>query len=138
MQRRSFLGGLAGCLAAGFAPAAVGSNILMPTKRLLVADRMFYEDGITNDSETMKRYHRLEEVFNSQGQLCNKFRHVYKTGSFFADVSKMNLEGYYFEHYEITKSQHYLRGQSYKVISKSGPNGRGYFVHSLLSNGELI
>lgn len=35
MQRRSFLGGLGGILAAGFAPAAVGSGILMPIKKII-------------------------------------------------------------------------------------------------------
>lgn len=34
MQRRSLLAGLAGCLAAGFAPAAIGSGILMPVKKI--------------------------------------------------------------------------------------------------------
>lgn len=34
MQRRSFVGGLASILAAGFAPAAVGSGILMPVKKI--------------------------------------------------------------------------------------------------------
>jgi hypothetical protein len=34
MQRRSLLGGLAGCLAAGFAPAAIGSGILMPVRKI--------------------------------------------------------------------------------------------------------
>lgn len=33
-SRRGFLRGLAGILAAGVAPAAIGSNILMPVKKL--------------------------------------------------------------------------------------------------------
>lgn len=36
MQRRSLLAGLAGCLAAGFAPAAVGSGILMPVRKIVM------------------------------------------------------------------------------------------------------
>lgn len=35
--RRSFLGGMAGILASGFAPAAVGSGILMPVKKIALA-----------------------------------------------------------------------------------------------------
>jgi hypothetical protein len=32
--RRGFLGGLAGVLAAGFAPAAIGSGLLMPVRKI--------------------------------------------------------------------------------------------------------
>jgi hypothetical protein len=32
--RRGFLGGLAGVLAAGFAPAAIGSQVLMPVRKI--------------------------------------------------------------------------------------------------------
>jgi hypothetical protein len=35
MNRRGFLGGLASILAAGVAPAAVGSGILMPVRQLI-------------------------------------------------------------------------------------------------------
>jgi hypothetical protein len=34
MQRRSFLSGMAGILASGFAPAAIGSGVLMPVRQL--------------------------------------------------------------------------------------------------------
>jgi hypothetical protein len=37
MNRRGFLTGMAGILAAGVAPAAVGSNILMPIRQIAVA-----------------------------------------------------------------------------------------------------
>lgn len=35
MNRRGFLTGMAGILAAGVAPAAVGSNILMPIRQII-------------------------------------------------------------------------------------------------------
>lgn len=35
MNRRGFLGGLAGILAAGVAPAAVGSSIIMPVRSIV-------------------------------------------------------------------------------------------------------
>lgn len=38
MERRDFLKGMAGILAAGFAPAAIGSNILMPVRTLALPD----------------------------------------------------------------------------------------------------
>jgi hypothetical protein len=38
VNRRGFLGGLAGILAAGVAPAAVGSQILMPVRRIAVPE----------------------------------------------------------------------------------------------------
>lgn len=34
MNRRGFLGGLAGIFAAGFAPAAIGSGVLMPVRKV--------------------------------------------------------------------------------------------------------
>jgi hypothetical protein len=36
LKRRAFLGGLAGILAGGVAPAAIGSGILMPVRRLVL------------------------------------------------------------------------------------------------------
>lgn len=36
--RRGFLGGLAGVLAAGFAPAAIGSGVLMPVRKIAVPE----------------------------------------------------------------------------------------------------
>lgn len=39
MDRRSFLGGLAGILACGFAPPAVDSRVLMPVKVLELPER---------------------------------------------------------------------------------------------------
>lgn len=36
IRRRSVLGGLAGILASGFAPAAIGSGVLMPVRRIVV------------------------------------------------------------------------------------------------------
>lgn len=38
MNRRNFLGGMAGILAAGFAPAAIGSGVLMPARKILVPE----------------------------------------------------------------------------------------------------
>lgn len=36
LQRRNFIGGIAGILAAGFAPSIVGSDILMPTRKVIL------------------------------------------------------------------------------------------------------
>ena len=39
MNRRSFITGMAGILSAGYAPALVGSSVLMPVRKLnLIAD----------------------------------------------------------------------------------------------------
>lgn len=38
MNRRGFLRGIAGILAAGVAPAVIGSNILMPVRKILLPD----------------------------------------------------------------------------------------------------
>lgn len=38
--RRGFLGGLAGILAAGFAPAAIGSQVLMPVRQIITPPRI--------------------------------------------------------------------------------------------------
>lgn len=35
MHRRAIIGGLAGILAGGFAPAAIGSGVLMPIRKIL-------------------------------------------------------------------------------------------------------
>lgn len=43
MNRRNALSGLAGILAAGFAPAAMGSGVLMPVRKLVTLHR---SDGI--------------------------------------------------------------------------------------------
>lgn len=45
MQRRGFL---AGILAAGFAPAAIGSGVLMPVKKIVQPAWMIL-DGLSND-----------------------------------------------------------------------------------------
>lgn len=39
--RRGFLGGLAGVLAAGFAPAAIGSGVLMPVRQVVTAPAIY-------------------------------------------------------------------------------------------------
>lgn len=36
--RRNFLGGLAGIFAAGFAPAAIGPGVLMPTRKIVAPE----------------------------------------------------------------------------------------------------
>lgn len=41
MNRRGFLGAI---LAAGVAPAAIGSGVLMPVKRIVTPDRNFYHN----------------------------------------------------------------------------------------------
>jgi hypothetical protein len=47
LSRRGFLGGLAGILAAGVAPAAVGSGILMPVRQVIAPrpDVLTYDYG---------------------------------------------------------------------------------------------
>lgn len=51
MNRRGFLKGLGGIFAAGVAPAVVGSDILMPVRKLVVPDDdlTFYEQPIWID-----------------------------------------------------------------------------------------
>ena len=45
MNRRSFITGMAGILAAGYAPAFVGSSVLMPVRKVRVAE-WYSDDGI--------------------------------------------------------------------------------------------
>lgn len=51
IQRRTLLTGLAGILVSGFAPAAVGSRVLMPVKNLLTLEdrqNLFWEDWLAS------------------------------------------------------------------------------------------
>jgi hypothetical protein len=50
--RRGFLGGLAGVLAAGFAPAAIGSGVLMPVRKIVAP-------SYTDVSVSLARYSQL-------------------------------------------------------------------------------
>ena len=43
MNRRSFITGIAGILAAGYAPAFVGSNVLMPVRKIWTPEGRFVD-----------------------------------------------------------------------------------------------
>lgn len=68
VTRRGFLKGMAGILAAGFAPAAIGSDILMPIKKIVLLEptvsmvtfqnRFFW---VTNNSSVLMTIHSMEE-----------------------------------------------------------------------------
>lgn len=46
MNRRGFIGGLAGILAAGHAPASIGSGVLMPVKKVWVPEHPLFRGGL--------------------------------------------------------------------------------------------
>ncbi len=48
MQRRTFLKGMAGILAAAVAPAYIGSKILMPVRELVVPNEKWFTHGSGN------------------------------------------------------------------------------------------
>jgi len=59
LSRRGFLRGMAGILAAGFAPAVIGSGVLMPVRKIITStnplfggDRGFY-DGLQWDADQL-------------------------------------------------------------------------------------
>lgn len=54
MNRRLFLQGMAGILAAGVAPAFVGSNILMPVRKIIVPQTIItpFSIGMENACST--------------------------------------------------------------------------------------
>lgn len=56
MNRRIFLKGIAGILAAGVAPAAIGSNILMPVRSLVLPAAMLtlYGDDLHDDTTALQ------------------------------------------------------------------------------------
>jgi hypothetical protein len=45
--RRTFLSGLAGILASGFAPAAVGSQVLMPVRKVAMSGHPLFHGNLT-------------------------------------------------------------------------------------------
>ena len=51
MNRRGFLQGLAGILASGVAPAAIGSNVLMPIRKLWTPPAMAWTAFVENGSK---------------------------------------------------------------------------------------
>lgn len=63
MNRRNLLGGLASILATGFAPAAVGSGILMPIRKIAAANRTFFLDGQSDDESVFKQFIDGEDVY---------------------------------------------------------------------------
>jgi len=68
MQRRLFLTGLSGILASGFAPAAIGSSVLMPTRQVLAANNTFFHNGEDSDREVFEKFLDGDAVYNSRGQ----------------------------------------------------------------------
>jgi hypothetical protein len=66
MNRRGFLGGLSAILASGFAPAAIGSGVLMPVRPLVWAPRSVVEiigvdRGFTADRSLSLGVRRMED-----------------------------------------------------------------------------
>ena len=63
MNRRGFLKGMAGILASGFAPAVVGSGILMPVKTIWKPDRPIFigtDWGREDASSTLQSWNELQ------------------------------------------------------------------------------
>lgn len=59
LTRREFLRGLGGVLAAGVAPAFIGSDVLMPVKKIWTGDDTIYVDTIAQLRELTPPYKRV-------------------------------------------------------------------------------
>lgn len=57
MQRRSFLAGMTGILASGIAPAAIGSGILMPSRKIIVPEPSIQVYSGDEDARRFTRGH---------------------------------------------------------------------------------
>lgn len=64
IPRRSFLTGLAGILASGVAPAAVGSSVLMPVRKIVRAYRVpeYIEFEWHPDIGVIERYNMAQQA----------------------------------------------------------------------------
>jgi len=76
MDRRGFLKGMAGILASGFAPAVVGSGILMPVKTIWKPDRPIFigiDWGREDASSTPQSWNELQSFINEHKKQENFF-----------------------------------------------------------------
>lgn len=56
MDRRGFLRGMAGVLAAGLAPAVLSSGVIMPIRQLIVPGLILWGDGIHDDTAALQAF----------------------------------------------------------------------------------
>ena len=74
MNRRGFLKGMAGILASGFAPAVVGSNILMPVKTIFKPEIIGIDFG--GPDESVIQLMRVIDDANEYAEELTRFPYI--------------------------------------------------------------